>query len=494
MYHVSLSYNGQLTASFICGRIFAEILASQKIKGDFFVMKIITNKAYYMATLKIAIPIALQNLITLSTSMMDTLMLGKADSTGNFLSASSLANQPFFILTLICFGLSGASSVLSSQYYGKHDMGAVKKIYALVLRAAIFFGILMGTAVLMFPYQVMRIYSSNPDIIDAGVKYLRIIGFAYFIFAPGNTLLCSLRSVEIVKISVVVNLVSFVMNVFLNWVLIFGNLGAPALGIEGAAIATLTARISEFVITFVYVLAVDKKLKFRLRDIFAKCGFLTGDLLRHGTPVFIIELAWSLGMSVQAGILGHITYSAGDPVAANSISSIVQQVSTIFLFGVANASAVMVGKSIGEGNSGFVKKQAFTLNILAVFIGFAACGIILLIKRPMLNFYDFPPETIGLAGELINVMAFISIFVSFAAINIMGVLRGSGDTSFCLITETICIWAVALPASFVASRLKWPVPVVLALMKSDEILKVIICMFRYRNDKWIHSLTRQVND
>ncbi len=453
-------------------------------------MKLITSVSYYKTVLRIAIPIALQNLITISTGMMDTLMLGKADNTGVFLSASSLANQPFFILTLMCFGLSGAASVLSAQYYGKRDFSTIRKIYSLVLRVGVIIGIIMGAAVLIAPEAVMSIYTKDTAIIEAGAKYLRILGWAYFIFAPGNTLLCSLRSIECVKISVVVNSVSFCTNVFLNWVFIFGNLGAKPMGIEGAAIATLIARCTEFIITFGYLFFVEKRLCFWPRHIFAKCGCLAYDMLRHGTPVFIIELAWSLGMSVQAGILGHITYAKGDPVAANSIMSIVHQLATIFLLGVANAAAVMTGKSIGEGKREFVKDQAVTMNVLAVLMGFAACGIILLVKNPMLRFYDFPPETINLAGQMIDVMAFITIFVSFAAVNIMGVLRGAGDTKFCLISETVCIWCVALPGAFIASKLQWPVPVVFAIMKSDEICKTIVCMLRYRKDNWIHVLTR----
>ncbi len=453
-------------------------------------MKLITNKSFYMSILKIALPIALQNLITFSTSMMDTLMLGKADSTGVFLSASALANQPFFILTIMCFGLAGAGSVLTAQYYGKGDFCAIRKIFSLVLRVAVVIGIIAGTIVLLFPEGIMGIYTNDAELISAGAKYLRIIGFAYFIFAPGSTVLCSFRSIESVRISVVVNTVSFCLNVFLNWVLIFGNLGAPTMGIEGAAIATLAARISEFVITVIYLFFVEKRLGFRVSDIFLKCGYLISDMLRHGTPVLVIEVLWSLGMSVQAGILGHITYSAGDPVAANSIMSIVQQLSTIFLFGVANAAGVMVGKSIGEGNVDYVKKQAFTFNIFAIVLGLFAAGFILVLKKPMLSFYDFSEDTIRLAGELIDVMAVITVFVSFAAINIMGVLRGGGDTAFCLISETVCIWFIALPAAFVASKLCWSVPVVFAFMKSDEVIKVIVCLFRYKKDNWVHVLTR----
>ena len=453
-------------------------------------MKFITSRAFYISILKIALPIALQNLITFSTSMMDTLMLGKADNTGVFLSASALANQPFFILTIMCFGLAGAGSVLTAQYYGKGDFAAIRKIFSLVLRVAIVVGIAAGFAVLLFPEGIMGLYTNDSELIAAGAKYLRIIGFAYFIFAPGSTILCSFRSIESVRISVVVNSVSFCLNVFLNWVLIFGNLGAPAMGIEGAAIATLVARISEFIITVVYLFFVEKRLRFGISHIFSKCGYLVSDLLRHGTPVLVIEVLWSLGMSVQAGILGHITYSAGDPVAANSIMSIVQQLSTIFLFGVGNAAGVMVGKSIGEGNIAYVKNQAFTFNIFALVLGLASGGFILLIKSPMLAFYDFSAETMALAGELIDVMSVITVFVSFVAINIMGVLRGGGDTTFCLISETVCIWCIALPSAFIASKIGVPVPIVLVLMKSDEIIKVIICLFRYSNDNWIHVLTR----
>ena len=313
-------------------------------------MKIIREKAFYKNVLAMTIPIALQNFISVALSMMDTVMLGRADDKGILLSASSLANQPFFLLNVITFGISGAATVLLSQYWGKRDMASIRTILSMIMKIAFVFSIVAGLVVLLLPKEVLVLYSNNELIIESGVKYLKIIGFAYFIYGVTNTTICAIRSVELVKISVVVNIVSFFTNVFLNWVLIFGNLGAPAMGIEGAAIATLIARIAEFIIIAVYILVIDKRIGFKARHLLSFNKLLFKDLVKHGSPIALVEVLWSVGISVQAAVLGHINYAAGDPVAANAIMSVVQQLSTIVIFGVANAAAVLVGKAIGQNN------------------------------------------------------------------------------------------------------------------------------------------------
>lgn len=456
---------------------------------------VIRERRFYRRILTIAVPIALQNLITLVTSMMDTVMLGRADDTGVLLSASSLANQPFFILTITTFGLSGAASVLASQYWGKGDTRSIRSVFSLIIKAAAILSFVMGTVVLLFPSAIMGLYSNDPLVIEKGVDYLRIIGFAYYTFGISNTIICTLRGIEVVKISVVVNLASLLTNVFLNWVLIFGNLGAPALGIKGAAIATLCARLLEFVITILYLFVIDKRLQFRPRHLLRFHKVLARDLLRCGTPVVINELAWSLGITVQAAILGHIRYAAGDPVAANSIAGIVQQLSTVFIFGIANAAAVMVGMAIGEGKTEQAKQQAHTFKYLSFVIGILACGLILLLKDVFVDFYNIPTETKELAKQLMMVIAFVTIFVSSSSVLIVGVLRGAGDTTFCLTAEMICLWLIATPLAFVlANVVHAPVPLVLIGMKIDEPSKTLACLFRMRSDKWLRSLTRNFEE
>lgn len=457
-------------------------------------MKIVRDKNFYKMLFSICVPIALQNIITQATNIADTLMLGVADKSGTLLSASSLANNPFFILSLVCFGLASGSSILSAQYWGKNDLTAIRTIISMVLKLATFIGLLFSAAVIVFPHTVMSFFTSNTTFIEAGAQYLEIIGFAYVFFAFGNTLLCSLRGVEIVQISVFVNLSSLMTNVFLNWVLIFGNLGAPALGIKGAAIATLIARLVEFAVTVVYVFFIDKKLGLRFRHLKNFSRLLAKDLVRYSTPVVINEVMWAIAISMQAAILGHITYSTGDPVASNTIATVIYQLASVVIFGVANAAAVVVGKAIGENQSNIALERAHTLKIISLFMGLLTFAVILLLRPLILSFYDLPYETMQLTHDLIFVTAAASVFVSISSVSIVGILRGAGDTKFCLIIELALLWGVAIPSSLVAVYFSLPVPVVLAFMKTDELLKSITCLIRLHGKRWLNCVTRDKLD
>ncbi|MFY9381827.1 MAG: MATE family efflux transporter, partial [Eubacteriales bacterium] len=325
----------------------------------------VREKLFYMTLLKVGIPIALQNMLGYFVNLADTIMLGKADNTGLLMSASSLANQPFFIMAMVCFGLSGAAAVLNTQYYGKGDFDAIRSVFAIILRASAVISVVFGAAVLLFPTQIMTLYSADPKTVATGAVYLSVMGWAYIFYAITSVMLLVLRSVAVTKISVWVSLASLITNVIGNWILIFGNLGFPAMGIKGAALATLFARAVEFIIVSVYVFKFEKKLSFRITDIFRRSRVLSKDLLKYGTPVLANEVLWSLAMTAQASILGHITYSTGDPVAANAICSTVQQISTLFVWGVAHAGAVLVGGAVGERDTEKVIIRSQTLRYIS---------------------------------------------------------------------------------------------------------------------------------
>ncbi len=441
--------------------------------------------------LMIAVPVALQNLISFATGMMDTIMLGLAENGGTMLSAAALGGQPMFILYVFGFGMSGGATVLAAQYRGKGDMEPIRRIFAMMIKFAAVISAVFAALSLSMPRQIVRLYSDNPEIIEMGSQYLSIMGFACITFGISTMLICLFRAVESVNISVGINLLSFALNVFLNWVLIFGNLGFPALGVRGAAIATVIARVSEFVIIVIYLFFIDQKLRFRFSDLKLYDKLLMRDLIRYGTPVLLNEALWAVGTSVQASIMGHIDYSTGDPVAANSIASMLQQLAWLVIFGVANAAAVITGRTIGEGEHEKAREQAAAFRRISYGIGAASFLLLFFIRNYAVGFYKVDEATKLLAREMIGVIAGLTFFVSIVGICLVGVLRGGGDTRFCMFLEIGTLWLIGIPLGYLAAAvLRLPVPFVLAAMKVDEPTKALACIHRVRGGKWLKSITR----
>lgn len=448
--------------------------------------KMFKDKDFLRLLAVIALPIAAQNLITFAIQMMDTIMLGAMGQTQ--LTAASLANQPFFVFTILTFGLASGASVLNAQYWGKGQVEPIRLVTALVLKVAFAFSVVLSVLILLFPEQVMRIYTPEEAVIREGVKYLRIIVFTYVIYGVTATYISTLRSIASIRIAVVVYLTSLCVNVFLNWVLIFGNLGAPAMGIEGAALATLIARLTEFVITVIYAFFIDKKLKLRPRHFLKNDWALTRDYFRHGLPVVFNELLWSVGVSVQSMILGRLGEAV---VSASQIASVVQQFATVFVFGIANAAAVIIGNAVGEGNLEKAGQRAEWLKAVSLAVGVFSAGMILLIRPVAVSFYNVPDTTKELAGGMVAIQAVIVFFVSITAVGIVGILRGGGDTRFALCTDLCTLWLVALPAGLLTAFVfRLPVLLVYAAIKLDEPVKVAVIFWRLRNRNWIKNVTR----
>lgn len=447
---------------------------------------LVTDKGFYKTLLLLTIPIALQNLIGLGMNLMDTVMLGSLG--GDQISASALANQPYFIFTLFMFGLCSGACVLTAQYWGKSDTQTISRIMALAIKASVLCALLFSFIVLAFPEFVISLYTNDPEVIRMGAQFLRIIGFSYVITSVTTTYLYVLRSVENVRLPLLINFTSFVVNTFLNWVFIYGHLGFPAMGIRGSATATLCARILELTMALIYAYRFDKTLKLRFRYLFQTDRALLRDFLRYSAPVVANESLWGLGVSMQSVIIGHM---GSQEVAGNSIAGVVQKLGTVVIFGLANAAAVIVGKQIGAGNAKKAKSYARTILLCSVALSVVAAVFILGVKNLMVNFYHVDATTKKYAGEFIMVYAGIVLFQAFNSVNIVGILRGGGDTRFAMVLDISCLWLVALPFGALAGLcFKWPLPLVFFILLMDEPVKFLIGIFRFRTGRWLRNVTR----
>lgn len=443
------------------------------------------DRQFLKTLVTLMLPMVAQNLITLATQMMDSLMLGRLGQIE--LSASSLANQPFFIFNLLIFGMASGSSVLNAQFWGKGDVRSIKIVISICLKVALTVSILLGAAVIIFPETVMRIYTDDPEIIAVGAEYLKIVGFCYFFFGLSNTLLTTIRSVGIVRIAVIDSIFSLVCNSGLNYLLIFGSFGFPKLGIRGAAIATVIARMGEAVIVLVYILVIDRKLRFKIRDFWEFDVGLLKNYLKNGLPVAFNEVLWSVGISIQSMVMGRLGASV---VSASQIASIVQQFSSVLIFGVANAAAIIIGNDIGAGKMERARERVTWFRIIGVILGIFASCLILGLSGPVVSFYNVPEETKQLATEMLRVLAVIVLFVAQTGIGVVGLLRGGGDPRFALFVDLAGLWLVATPAALLSAFVFGaPVLVVYACTKLDEPVKLLMLAWRMRNHRWMRDVT-----
>ncbi|WP_052447513.1 MATE family efflux transporter [Clostridium polynesiense] len=443
------------------------------------------KQSIYRRILAIAVPITLQNLINVGVSVTDTLMIGGISEVQ--LSGIAQANQPYFIFTTLIFGLAAGSMVLTSQYWGKKNLPPIRAILGLMIRIGVICGILAGVLVLSKPFLVMSVFTNDAEVINYGAEYLKIVGYSYIFSAFTGIFLIGLRSIENVKISMYIYGISFGLNVFLNWVFIFGHLGLKPMEIKGAALATLISRILEFVLTVIYIYFIEKQIRFRFKDLFRGTSRYWRTLTRYSVPVLFSELNWGLGISVQAAIIGHLGVSV---LAASSFINVVQQLAGVAIMGVGAAASILIGTLIGEGE----EEKALDLSRLLMKISLIIAGVIALsviLFRPIApNFIKASGETAVLIKSMLFVSAYMLFFQSLNVVTLAGILRGSGDTVFCASLDVATLWFIKLGLGLLSAVVFKIHPVwVYFILSSDEFLKAVITTPRVLRGKWIYHTT-----
>ncbi len=442
------------------------------------------DRDLYKQMVRIAVPISLQSMITVGINLMDTVMLSSMGDAQ--LSASSLAGQFINLFMIFCMGIGMGASVLTSRFWGMQDISSLKKSVTIMLRFALIFSAVFTAATILAPGWIMRIYTDEPQIIAYGVRYLYWMIPTYL--CTGLSLVCTivLRTVGLVKIPLICSIIAFFVNVFSNWVFIFGKLGAPRMEIEGAALGTLIARIFELCFICGYFFFIDKRIRYRLKDLFMKCRDMLREYIRVSIPVLISDGLLALGNNAVAMVMGHIGEAF---VAANSVTVVVQQLSSVLTQGVSNASGIITGHTMGEGDYRKAYRQGFTFLMIGCILGLLAGLLILAIKNPIIRFYDVSPEAKEISHELMYAISIIMVFQTVGNMLTKGVLRAGGDTKFLMMGDILFLWVASIPLGALAGLVfGWPSFWIYVLLKIDQIIKCIWCYFRLRSGKWLKKI------
>ena len=444
-------------------------------------------KNFYKQVCLLIIPMALQNLINVGVQAADVFMLGRVGE--KVLSGASLAGQIQFIMTLILFGTTSGATVLTAQSWGKKDTRTIEKILGMGMLIGIGGALAFALAAELIPETLLRIYTNDPEVIAEGAKYLRIVALSYVIMAATQVYLYIMRSIERVVIATVVYGASLIVNIIVNAVLIFGLMGFPKMGIEGAAIGTLISRILGLMIVIWYAKFRNKVVRFHLSDMWNIDKVLLKDFLFYATPVILNELVWGMGSSANTAVIGHLGSAA---VAANSVVQVVRELSTVVVFGVSNATAIYLGKTIGERQYELAKAYGRRFAVLSVITGFIAAGIILVSAPAVSRFMTLSPEAKSYLMFMFFVMSYFALCQAINTTLVVGVFRSGGDTRFGLRLDATTMWCCSILLGAIAAFVfRASVPVVYVLLMSDEVIKVPITVKRFLGYKWIKNVTRE---
>ncbi len=443
----------------------------------------------------IALPIAVQNLISFAVNLMDTVMLGQLGETP--LAASSLANQVFFVVTVVVYGIGGGANVLAAQYWGRKDLTSIYRILDYTYRTALVFALSTGALAVGMPGVLMRMFTHDEAVVKLGIEYLRIVGWSYLLFTASAVTLCVLRAAHIVRIALILSCVSLCVNAVLNYLLIFGKAGMPRLGITGAAIATLSARAAEFFLLLLFLWKKERSLCLGRyftagiqRVIHNKAdreefgGKETADYRRlyiaASVPVILNELLWALGEAAVSMILGRM---GTEVVSANAIYANISELAGVIVQGMNAAACVIAGNLVGEEAHEELRECKKLFIRVSIIFGVFGMAVMLIMRGFIVDFYKVGGRTKKYVRQIMAIGSVVEVGRSIETMNTMGILRGMGDVKFAMLNDFFFLWGFTVPFGALAALVwKLPVPAVYVILKLDQWLKIITSGLRLR--KW----------
>lgn len=444
------------------------------------------NYSFYKNLVALTVPIAIQQLFVSGLGMVDVMLVGQLGDTR--VAAVGLATQVYFILSLLYFGMSSGSAIFTAQFWGKHDTASIQKVLSLNMISNFLIGLIFTIISQAIPREIINLFSSDPQVIQLGSEFLRIFSIGFIFTGLSYSIYVMLRSTESVKIPMYVGGAALCLSTLLGYLLIFGKIGMPALGINGAAVANTTARVVEFIAIIAITrfmpgrMAVRPKLDFPISRDFIRRYLVTA------MPVTANELIWSVGVSVYSSVYAHI---GTESITATNISTTIENLAFVPFIGLGNACAIIIGKKIGAGEMDrayqYAKKVLAITFITAVLMG----SLIFLTRGLILDIYKISDTSKFFAHWVLVVLAIGLLAKSTNMIIIIGVIRAGGDTKYGLLVELSTMWLYGVPAAFVAARIfQLPVYWVVAAVAFEEVVKLGIISYRFLSKKWIHNLAQ----
>lgn len=447
------------------------------------------NHSFNRALLTLVTPIALQNLISAAVSSADIVMLGMINQSA--MSAVSLAGQITFVLTLFYMGLSTGAGILTAQYWGKNDTGAIRRVLSIACMFSVFISILFFISSICFPDTLMRIFTNDSGLIAYGAKYQRAVSFSYLAMSLSQMYLCVAKSMEKARFSAIVSSACLILNIGLNALSIFVLFpGMPEKAITGVAAATVSARFVELACCIIHSLK-QGNIRFRLPQRDNAQKQLLRDYLRYTTPVQANYIVWGCAMAATTAIIGHVS---SDMVAANSIATVVKNLAVVLCGGIAGGGSILVGKYLGNGDMQNAKKAGNRLYFYALLFGVLAGATILLIKPLVFNMVNLNDTAQDYLNGMLYICAYYCAGKSLNSTSIGGIFCAGGDSKFGFWCDTIVMWGIIIPLGYLCAFV-WHVPpvtlyIVLCL---DEFIKLPVATIRFRKYRWLNNITRDLS-
>ncbi len=441
--------------------------------------------------LKLAMPIALQQLLVSCAQLIDTAMVTNLGNTE--VSAVGVSSRWIFLMNLFYFGISSGSAAMISQFWGAKEKDNIRKSYGIALIFGALVAVLFTAAMFFFPAQLARVFTNEQPVIDTASQYMRIVAFMG-IFSAFNQITCTaLRATERVNPPLFTSIAAVAVNTSLNYILINGKLGLPAMGIKGAAVATLTSTILQSVLLFIVLRTSKDIYNAKIKEFFS----LTKSFFRRFAvvclPVVLNEVAWATGTNIYAMVFARQGY---ENYAGYTIFSSVEQVAFVFFVGVCHACSIMTGKTIGEGKENEAYKLAKKFVIMTPIVGVFTGIILAVFREPLLSLLNIETQgAFDLASKLILIYCLWLPIRNIPYTLIVGTFRAGGDTKIGIFFDCISMYVIAVPLIIYLGLFKsvgfhW---LLISMYLGEDLLKAVLSLWRFKSKKWIKNLTDKNN-